>query len=505
MTSGKEDIQLNRLINGLHRIRYMFLFIAWAVLGWLFPYAQDDWEWGIVKYVFPSTVNGRYAGHFFSLTLTRSRPFKMIVVAVTITGIVYCIERIVKKPSAFIIASFGILLTPRAIFTQTISWASGFSNYVISVLFLLIFVVYIVEHPSEQSRRKIVTILLFFLGIVNSLFVEHYTVFNLILSAVLIIIYIIWKPGKQSSNGYFKLKRRYDIISYGLGSIVGAILMFSNIVYRDVAHNNDWYRAVAPGGIIETIGKNYLEQIMYNGFFRNVFLNIIIAVALIVLFLRFPKKLLQNRVIRTTLYICISITCTYFLISVAANLIYGYNCFFPEDTHGLMGAFTIISLVCIIVSSIILSSTKRIDYFLLCLWACFTVLISPLFVVTPIGGRCFFGSYIVLVIVACRLVGKISVKENITQPAKVCAMVLMAVLFGRYFCIYGKIYMADLERTDYVREEASKGMGTIIISPLPYEDYLYGSTPYEERWKTYYLRFHGIPDDVELVVETNIN
>lgn len=477
-------------MSGLYRIRYYLLFISWAVLGWLFPYTLDDWEWGIMKYVFPSPENGRYAGHFFSLMLTRSRPFKMVVVAVTITGIVYCIEKIVKKPSAFVIASLGILLTPRSIFMQTISWASGFSNYVISVLFLLIFGVYLVEHTSRKNNRIIVLILLLCLGTANSLFVEHCTIFNLVLSAALIVV---WLFGKQ--------KKRYDYISYCIGSIAGAILMFSNSVYRDVAHNSDWYRAVAPIGMIGTMTKNYLDTIMYDGYFRNVFLNIILAVALIVLLLRYPKERLQNRAIRITLCICLPIMYAFFLMSVAANLIYGYNCHFPDDIHGLMGAFALLSLVCTVISSMILSSIKTTDYFLLCLWACFIILVSPLFIVTPIRSRCFFASYIVLVMIACRLFTRITIKETTLNVMKIGATIIMILLFARDFYMYGKIYSADVQRTEYVREEAGKGEDTIIISPLPYDDYLYGSTPAGNRWGPAFLEFHGISKKAELVAE----
>lgn len=75
-------------------------------MGWLYPYNHDDWYWGTMEYVFPSPENGRYAGHLFPLLLTRSRVLRMVVIAITITGIIYCIERIFKKSSAFIIAKY---------------------------------------------------------------------------------------------------------------------------------------------------------------------------------------------------------------------------------------------------------------------------------------------------------------------------------------------------------------------------------------------------------------
>jgi len=144
---------MKTFLRKIYKVRYGMLLVLWAVLGWMYPYTHDDWYWGTMKYVFPSPENGRYAGHMFSLLLTRSRTLRMFVIALTITGVIYCIERIFKKPSAFVIATLSILTLPVPILRQAVVWTSGFSNYATSAFFLLVFTVYVLEHPVGQSYQ----------------------------------------------------------------------------------------------------------------------------------------------------------------------------------------------------------------------------------------------------------------------------------------------------------------------------------------------------------------
>lgn len=74
------------------------------------------------------------------------------------------------------------------------------------------------------------------LGVVNTLIVEHLTIYNVIL-AVGVILY--------TAVAYRKVFVSH--IAYLIGSVAGTIYMFSNSAYHSIANNQDGYRQMAEG------------------------------------------------------------------------------------------------------------------------------------------------------------------------------------------------------------------------------------------------------------------
>ena len=213
-------------------IKYTILLLMLFFLCLLFPYTGDDWAWGssiglnrlATRF---DNYSGRYLGNLIVLALTRSRLLRSTVMSLTLTVTVYCIERITKRSWAFYTASVSLLLLPRTIFRQSIVWTAGFSNYATSLCLTLIFFVYLTEHPAtgEAPKKPILQLPgLLLLGAANTLIVEHLTVFHVGLS-VLLAIYISARRKAPAP----------DYISYAIGCISGAALMFSNSVYHSIA------------------------------------------------------------------------------------------------------------------------------------------------------------------------------------------------------------------------------------------------------------------------------
>lgn len=471
--------------------RYIILAFSWAILGWLFIYTHDDFAWGSMHYIFPSDVNGRYAGHLFSLTLTRSRVLKMVIITVTMTGIVYCIERIFKTTYAYLTAVLSILCLPRIIFRQAIAWVSGFANYATAVLFLLIFFVYIVEHMKGYAKKDVS--LLVVLGVVNSLFVEHSTIFNLVLAISIVGYYIIHKH------------IRWDYICYCAGSVGGTIAMLSHPVYHVVLNHEDGYRAVAAGGILVRMKENYLGVIFQEAFFNNLFLNTLLLGVCIMLFLQYPKEKLQRGLLRSVVILCLLIMCIFWSYSTYMLLKYGYAyaSSFTGYQRTIAGALTFLTLICSMICTFVLSSTMKNNYSLLCLWVSFIMLIAPLFVVTPIGSRCFFGSYIILVIILCNLLSKVSWDSVMIRCRylEIATVFVILSLFVRYYYIYGRNYTEDQKRIDYVIEAVNNHEEVITIPRLPYENYLWVGSPDNEYSEAMFKRYYKIPANIKVIVQ----
>ena len=480
---------METFLRKIYKVRYGMLLVLWAVLGWMYPYTHDDWYWGTMKYVFPSPENGRYAGHMFSLLLTRSRTLRMFVVAITITGIIYCIERIFKKPSAFVIATLSILTLPVPILRQAVVWTSGFSNYATSAFFLLVFTVYVLEHPVGQGYQKPMLILLPVLGMINSLLIEHSMVFNVVFSVSIFVFFLV------------KHELRWDYAAYCMGSLLGSGLMLSNPVYRNVMNNTDYYRTVASGGIPERIRMNYLGAIIHEGWMKNMFLNTLLLGLLTILLLQRTRNISWSKLKRTLLCLCLPVIGVFVFMTAGLFFQYGYDYDLIGNYRLIMSILSLLTFVCVVVASVIVSDVNNVDLFLLSLWVAFAVMIAPLFVVTPIGSRCFLETYVILILIMCRLADKISVEEwpkKAKNNISLGAFIFMALLFTGHLYIYGSNYVADVKRTEHIKEEVSAGKTTVTMKRLPFEYYMWGGTPGTEGRVKEYERFNGIPEDIEI-------
>ena len=485
---------MHRFKKLLLKTRYPLLFSAWSVLGWLTPYVLDDWYWGTVQYVFPASDNGRYAGHLFSLLLTRSRSVRMLVFAAAMTGIVYGIERMTKRRSAFFLASLSLLLLPKNVFRQAVAWTSGFANYTVSIPFFLCFALYVAQHPDGRSRRRSAPMLLLLLGVINSLFVEHYTVLNIGASVGVLVFYS------------FKKVVRIDYIGYCAGSFLGAAAMFSNNVYRNVLNHTDTYRAIAYGGFFNRIWKNYSESFLRDFCLGSLFVNAVLLFACLVLFWKPPagKPFAGRR--RGVLLVCMTVMYGFCLLSLLSRLYYNDIIMLPKNDRLFWGVLSFASLACSVIASLLLSRGDGPDLFLLSMWASLFTLIAPLFPVYPIGGRCFMGPYVVLVIIACHLAAGIPSEiwgARVRNAAAVCGVAAMALLFAGYDYVMGVNDAADAARRASALAQAEKGSKTVTISHLPYEDYLWWPTPYNEGWNSLYIKFYGLPEDIVLTIEKN--
>ena len=194
MHSANGDISAYGGINklGLRQrilLFYSVLFLFLLVLCYLFPYMGDDWAWGSNLGLerlssFFADYNGRYSGNLLILALSRLRPLRAFAEAAVLTGIVASVTYLAdeEKRNTAVLSSFLLLTCGRTLFRQSIAWASGFSNYVAPVLFVLLYLCCrkAVQPYFEQENRKpspSFNVLLcggmLALSFVTALFVEH--------------------------------------------------------------------------------------------------------------------------------------------------------------------------------------------------------------------------------------------------------------------------------------------------------------------------------------------
>lgn len=500
----KLEVEMKKINRILVKCRYALLFIILLGLCSLFPYTGDDWAWGSSIGIerlqsWFDNYNGRYVGNLIVLALTRSTLLRNSFMAFCLTGIVFCMEKIVGKRWAFAAGGFLLIAMPKAVLRQAVVWTAGFSNYTTSVFFVLIYIAYVcwIFNPKEQAqshlRQKPVHGLLFFLlGAISSLIVEHITIYNVVLGlGVLVYVYIKYK------------KVLVQHICYSAGGILGALYMFSNTAYHSIAKQEDTYRTVAFSGVLSRAKENYINE-MYSGMFmQNLWLNALIVLVCIALYFGLRDKI-KNKGVSGVLFGCLCGISAYFVWCVFSTVYLAYDTK-PVKLLHIEAWGTFAAAVCLIVFSVIIAVIRKNPGKQLLFIGSVLCIAAPLLVVTPIGSRCFLATYVFLALLFMELLKMLLELhgEKKTLVKAVRLFCLLGCCFGLVFYayIYGSIHKVDVSRLEHIREEVSKGETTVELIRYPYESFLWCATPgtSTDIWAARYKLFYDIPEEIELI------
>lgn len=491
-------------------------FIAFAAIVFCVPYFKDDWAWGSqigidrLKSGF-ADYNGRYLGNLLIIALTRVPVIRIIVMAAGAFLLTFLTARIVDKRIAllFPLELAMVFAMPDDLFRQTVVWTSGFANYVppvlISLAYILIIKDIVDKEPPKYSFAAVAG--LFVMGVCGALFMEHVTVYNVLLGfAVLVFTQVKYK---KICAGH---------VSFALGACAGAVIMLTNSSYGFISSGQDHYeyRSFAVGGTISkyfaTIGAN-MEKITDYFLECNAILNIALAVLACIVIHRFYKK---NNVTKGKKFwlnvsagfcVAYAVFCT--VISVIDNI--NKNTYARDSIHfGWRFAFTLLFTAALLIIICIAVTDKRARARMLFTVVSSYAFVTPLFFVTPITARCFLPCYAMMMILAGLLFKQVwDETENKEKAAKTafCAIMVCVVLLGVYLStVFVTIRNFTVEREEYIAAQIEDGKKEVILPQYPAysSGYISGSTPgdgtiWEERFKAFY----HIDEDIDLIIIGN--
>lgn len=319
--------------------------------------------------------------------------------------------------------------------------------------------------------------------------VEHMTIYNVLLGIFAIVLIFV-----RTRKFYIQY------VSYALGAITGAAVMFSNSAYGLITDNADAYRSIASGSLNDLIGRmmnNYVNEIYNNAFKDNICLNIVLLLLCWMIFRALKNK--ENTFMLHLRRVCLAIMALYILFSFVR---FDYD----EEAGIFIQAMAAVPAVIAMMVFILTAAKETGDLIEVSFTAASVVcIILPLFVVTPIGGRCFVPSYIFFVLLTNELAGMLlKLKpdyEKYLGSSKKILLGMSLLCFAFYIFVCTGNYRAEKERAEYIREKAALGETEIELLHCPYETYLWRATP--ERIETENLRryklFYGIPEEITLI------
>lgn len=478
-------------------LEYALLAVGLSVLCYLFPYTGDDWAWGSSIGIKRLTswfdnYSGRYVGNLIVLVLTRYKIVFVVSFVACFLSIVHSLGKLFSKSETFYFVVVLLLLIPSDMFRQVYPWAAGFANYVTSITFILIYISYAIrvfddnKYSSFMKNDIVVCLPLLILGAVNSLIVEHITIYNVFLG-MMIIIYTIFKYQKILVQHLF----------YAMGALGGAYYMFSNSVYHSISNGDDGYRSVANGGIIERAIINYKDAIYSGIVMNNVFLLMMIFVVIFLVVRRTNTKRLKRVIDCLVIYIGVFTAYALFSRYFFGSMTKSHSCIIAECA--MTGGYIICLIIVLITIGCWYDRLNRVLFWVISM----CIISGPLLFVNPIGPRCFYASYIVLVCMFCEVYSIVNEMYNMDVVLDVRRMAYCAgiALFVFYFGVYLTIHEHDIERLELIREAANQKQKEVVVHKLPYNDYVWCGEPEENTiWQERYKLFYNIDNDIIIKV-----
>lgn len=471
-------------------------FLVFAALAALFPYTGDDWDWGSrlglerMATLF-ADYNGRYLGNFLVIAQTRLRLLNVVVKAACCTLVpVLCVLYSRKGDALTLLFALGLfLLIPRGILSQTVVWTAGFVNYVPSALIsgFYLLMLRIAEDRLLEKRKPAFFWGGFLLGFLGALFIENITLFNICLG-VAAVLWMVWKH-RTVPAAY---------LGFPAGAVLGAAVMFANSAYRNVAKGEDFYRQAPQelrdivGYIAESLQKILGDLVLDNWAFclvltavllsalrsgeksrsRKIWMGLHIA-ALALVFIGKPLSDWSMKLDRTQALGLMLSTC----IPVAFSVPY------------LVTVYVLAWFSC--------DQEKRI--FLMLPLLCIPVCMAPLLVVRPIGSRCMFSGYLLLMMFLTGLFEQVRERMCLTEGKKrltaLCMAVFILLQMGHLFAVYYPIHIRDQIMIAYAKAQSDEGSAAIRITNLSEWDYVHCPYPYNEIWWERYCLYYGLNTD----------
>lgn len=460
----------------------LFTIIVYSFITYLFPFTLDDWAWGSSLGIERLTsgfvdYNGRYLGNLFVIVMTHSMFFRCLISGLVVTAILCAVTYIVKGGAlAYWSAAALLLLVPESIRAQTLVWTSGFANYVISLLVVLMYLIVLFKSINETASGTRWTLLAVFTGISSALFIENITV-GLVVFSLLINVISYYRNRSLSSTS----------IALLVGTTLGAILMFSNSSYSQIAAGEVSYRSMLGDSLLSRAISNYFYQISPALFSQNALVPILILVGMS---LHLNKKSLRHS---NPSFILFTLAFAVFSSNEIISY-FGLGSRSSIDDY-VSGLLCFIFYACVFFFSLKLMFDGNIWPFLL---ACCAVLITgPLLFVSPVGPRTLFAPYMLAAIWSFSVITSSldCPHEDFEQAAIRLLQLISSICFAAWLLIYVQVFIADNQRIADAWNQIDSGQSVIEISALPFESSTMRSSINTDPWPKRFAAFYGFPSD----------
>ena len=459
----------------------MFCFIFCFSL--LFPYSGDDLTWSInelsiktiINFSTDLSLNGRYFGNIFAIFLTKNIFIRGLIISTVLSSIICIIKKYEKTNYIYILIL--LMMMPLEIFKQSIVWASGFANYAISTLLLLLILV-LSQKIFSNNKIKITHVILPIIILFGTTIIENMSLFLIIYFIVLNILY------------YIKNKTiNWSLIICLIFTLLGNYIMFSHPVYLNVFKGNDTYRNIAgSSNIIKRIFGNYglvIKEYIIN------YSSIVWLMIVLIVNKKFKNTKIENSKKKKFLTYALYYEFIYIIFSIIITILKMLSI----TNNYILYIDIVLSIIFVVLLLLIIINIYSKEYDIYAIILTIVGLLMPLLVVNPVGARNMFMIYVLLIILLFKLVNKSNIDLN-NNRTRIISFIIIIVFIGFYTGIYYKINKLFTERNNYIIESFKKGDKEILVPYLDCEKFVW--QPDFDNYRKYALKVKmGISEDVD--------
>lgn len=374
----------------------------------------------------------------------------------------------IRSKCGFFLMTAALLALPREMFRQIYPWAAGFFNYVPPVMLFFaaerLMWTAMADTPPQHMRTRLTV--LFFIGFISQLFIEHCTIWNL-WAGIVILVFAVRNRKKTAAPAV-----------YLAGAALGAALLFASPVYRQL---DGAYASGLSAGIAAALAmaREHFQMVLDYLIVRCPVLFVPITV--------FGTAAALYRKPRSILDTALSAG----FVGLALVLLAG--CFLPVEERLLRTAGVLWLAV------LFAACLRWIDDPVIRGRALFfstgAVIVSlPLLFVNPIGPRCLFAGYVFLLIVSGCFLKSLNPAWLHSKTACWAGVLIAALTFGFYMQIYWSNHAARTRQMSCIRQAMAREDACVVLERLPYEAWVWDETPQKMMAVFYY----EIPGDLEI-------
>ncbi|MCD8356201.1 MAG: DUF6056 family protein [Clostridia bacterium] len=447
---------------------FCMIFVFLAALFYLAPTTHDDWYYergNTFSNLFSVSLskwyhglNGRVLGNSLVSMTGGNRPLRALVQALIVFGIWKLATQVIKASKCTsLLFLAAVVLIPVNIYAQTYGWASGFFNYVPEVcltLGILSLIIHSQKLPPNHALLQCIPAAL--LSFCTQLFSENVTIINMFLGACLIVAGIVLH------------RKAFAILpACGIGFLLGGAVMFLSPAYGKSAY----YDSSDSASLLDKILENYQTVSLFT--LRLYWIStLILTVSLVVLIVRSQKGSKKTGTILSTFLVLCQ---CYFILyhMMLQDTVLFYN---EMMVHSIDFIVNIIYVLCVLFAVIRLVDDMQVKLLAAGLLILAIAYAAPLLVVSPIGPRCFYNTYI-YILMSAFAVGEYTFGSLLSETGTaklVCSIICICAACTCLF-INLKNYVLFSERIETISRGMQAGNHTIELRSYPYPQYIWGA------------------------------
>ena len=429
-------------------------------------------------------TNGRLLGNGFSKSLGCSEFWREIVRCGMMLTILLLICRVAKLRdlTLYAVALTMFIALPKDLYAQAYAWAAGFFNYVPPMIGILLYILRVERLLDRKKDSVLWGLAMLLTALLGQFFVENATVGLCLMSGIVFVWYLATRK-----------KWSWSLGGHLLGAVLGCIIMLAAPGYNNV--NQEGYRQVVSTfeELMKVIRTNFAFITRY--LTEDNWLTIVPLTALSIGLLMGSKA--GKAWIRKAAIVGLWVCPVYFYAHYRILSRLAYAQWVADIAFWLDVALNLVYLLCVLAAVLlgVADASRKCRAVLLILAV--PMVFGPLAVVNPIGPRCLYIPYMLLVTLMLTLLAEVYDRFDRAQVRQLRIPVVLTAACVLSVYLWTAVWNGHCEqvRTQQIQNALSTGAASVELPSFPYSEFVHN--PNGSVMKYYY--FHEEAGDLEFI------